>query len=46
MTKEQIIKHYREYFQLESENSLGHGDKIMVEWAEDLIKNYRSINDE
>jgi len=41
MKRKQIIKHYKSHFGLEDTpfNKLGHGDKTMIEWAEDLVKN-------
>lgn len=38
--KEQIIIHYKSYFGLQDvdDKELGHGDKIMIEWAEELVK--------
>ena len=41
MTRKQIIKDYKSHFGLQdiTFRNLGSGDKAIIEWAEDLVKN-------
>lgn len=41
MTRRQIIKHYKDHFSLQDIpfRMLGDGDKAIIEWAEQLVKN-------
>ena len=41
MTRKQIIKDYKSHFGLQDIpfRNLGSGDKAIIEWAEDLVKN-------
>ena len=42
MTRKQIIKDYKNHFGLQDIpfRNLGSGDKAIIEWAEDLVKNH------